>query len=199
MIALLVRRGDAALADGDIGWGSPGCLNARPGWVRLPLRLAPARPMTLSFCREPARAASGRISRHRLVSQGRAFWVIGRPRSGWRGLKRGGREQEANELPNIEDAALRECLAPLMEAMNAGERPRESGGSNDNPAPANDPNDNFGTPETLTEWKVVADDDFLGCSARSSCFWPCDGRGTGNRGGGVSQTDRRNNRADWPT
>jgi hypothetical protein len=65
------------------------------------------------------------------------------------------------ELPNIEDAALRDCLAPLMDAMNAGERPRDNAGSNDNPAPANDPAANcFGTPETLAEWKAMADDDF---------------------------------------
>jgi hypothetical protein len=91
------------------------------------------------------------------------------------------------ELPNIEDATLRACLAPLMDAMNSGgelasqalapapvapapvvsaarQRSR-SPGSNDNPPP---PADNIGpadrepagTPATLAEWRLQADDDF---------------------------------------
>ena len=86
------------------------------------------------------------------------------------------------ELPNIEDATLRACLAPLMEAMNSGgelasqavapvpvaraARPRiEAAGSNDNPLPAADKvgpvaNGHAGIPKTLAEWRLQADDDF---------------------------------------
>jgi hypothetical protein len=87
------------------------------------------------------------------------------------------------ELPNIEDAALRACLAPLMDAMNAGPgmasltpppepdervtRPRRvPSGSNDNPPPAPDAIGTTSDPEqpgvtgTLAEWRAGADDDF---------------------------------------
>jgi len=90
------------------------------------------------------------------------------------------------ELPNIEDATLRACLAPLMEAMNSGSelasqalapvsvpvpvaraaRPRiATSGSNDNPLPAANkigPVDRepAGIPKTLAEWRLQADDDF---------------------------------------
>jgi hypothetical protein len=87
------------------------------------------------------------------------------------------------ELPNIEDATLRACLAPLMDAMNSGgdlasqalapvpvaraARPRiVTSGSNDNPLPAAE---KIGTvvdrhsaaiPKTLADWRLQADDDF---------------------------------------
>ena len=86
------------------------------------------------------------------------------------------------DLPNIEDATLRACLAPLMDAMNSGgesasqavapipvaraRRPRiVTSGSNDNPPPAagkSGPADRepAGIPKTLAEWRVQADDDF---------------------------------------
>jgi hypothetical protein len=88
------------------------------------------------------------------------------------------------DLPNIEDATLRACLAPLMDAMNAGveaampsvrsvietnapvERsvalPHGTAGSNDNPAPTmgRAAAECVGTPATLAEWKSMADDDF---------------------------------------
>jgi hypothetical protein len=89
------------------------------------------------------------------------------------------------ELPNIEDATLRACLAPLMDAMHAGretapearavaagvpaerpiELPHAQAGSNDNPAPAREPGgageyQYSGTPKTLAEWRLVSDDDF---------------------------------------
>jgi hypothetical protein len=86
-------------------------------------------------------------------------------------------------LPNIEDATLRACLAPLMDAMNAGSdstnRPMApvavplaaqsqsvAAGSNDNPLPAADRSGPpvSGTPagplHTLAEWRLQADDDF---------------------------------------
>jgi hypothetical protein len=75
------------------------------------------------------------------------------------------------ELPNIEDATLRACLAPLMEAMNAGAEavavepvhdrtgrsPPFPPGSNDN---ARSARDHSGTPGSLAEWRSLADDDF---------------------------------------
>jgi hypothetical protein len=86
------------------------------------------------------------------------------------------------ELPNIEDATLRACLAPLMDAMNAGpemasptplpapdERMKRPGrvpsGSNDNPPPASDAIGTSGPEQpgvtgTLAEWRAGADDDF---------------------------------------
>jgi hypothetical protein len=90
------------------------------------------------------------------------------------------------ELPNIEDATLRACLAPLMDAMNpggetAGQQPlAEPGGraprpqrpptgspagSNDNPLPSLEAvgpleREYSGTPKTLAEWRLLADDDF---------------------------------------
>jgi hypothetical protein len=82
------------------------------------------------------------------------------------------------ELPNIEDATLRACLAPLMDAMNAGADPvtREipdvtaptghsaevPAGSNDNPQPsaAARNGEYSGTPATLAEWRLLADSDF---------------------------------------
>lgn len=85
------------------------------------------------------------------------------------------------ELPNIEDATLRACLAPLMDAMNAGSevasqtsasvavartaRQTAASGSNDNPRPAADTIGPFvgtptDTPQTLAEWRLQADDDF---------------------------------------
>jgi len=91
------------------------------------------------------------------------------------------------ELPNIEDATLRACLAPLMDAMTAGtdltgpvaspDRPAlpdriprvprdvpPAPGSNDNPSPAG-PAETFdqhhpGEPETRAEWRSRTDDDF---------------------------------------
>jgi hypothetical protein len=74
------------------------------------------------------------------------------------------------ELPNIEDATLRACLAPLMETMNANVESGASPGmpadqnpaiSNDNPAPAaiHDPA-GPAWPNTLTEWRSAAEDDF---------------------------------------
>jgi hypothetical protein len=94
------------------------------------------------------------------------------------------------ELPNIEDATLRACLAPLMEAMHAGaemmnrptlapsaapaQRPRRVprgllAGSNDNPVPspaasgctdASAAIEYSGAPKTLAEWRLLADDEF---------------------------------------
>jgi hypothetical protein len=85
------------------------------------------------------------------------------------------------ELPNIEDATLRACLAPLVDAMHAGaettpsepaiaakvrtERPNDTAGSNDNPAPASEPGgarecEYSGTPKTLAEWRSLSDADF---------------------------------------
>jgi len=86
------------------------------------------------------------------------------------------------ELPNIEDATLRACLAPLMDAMNAAteagvmqplpgpgagapRQRRAPSGSNDNPLPVSettglvDP-EYSGTPKTLAEWRLLADDEF---------------------------------------
>lgn len=91
------------------------------------------------------------------------------------------------ELPNIEDATLRACLAPLMDAMHAGgdiasvpplpepdapvPRPRRGPavsraewhpGSNDNPLPAAEApgESSYSTPTTLAEWRSMADDAF---------------------------------------
>ena len=86
------------------------------------------------------------------------------------------------ELPNIEDATLRACLAPLMDAMNAGgeqasqavsatsvvRTPQQriaSAGSNDNPLPATDTMASVGhersaIPKTLAEWRLEADEAF---------------------------------------
>ena len=83
------------------------------------------------------------------------------------------------ELPNIEDATLQACLAPLMEAMtSAGEpaaRPSapvpvgraasQRAGSNDNPLPVenkigSDDPEHAPIPKTLAEWRLQADDDF---------------------------------------
>jgi hypothetical protein len=80
------------------------------------------------------------------------------------------------ELPNIEDATLRACLAPLMDAMNAGMdhasvdvavEPSAGGsrGSNDNPPPGARPlslHDRYdnGAPGTLAEWRALTDDEF---------------------------------------
>jgi len=86
------------------------------------------------------------------------------------------------ELPNIEDATLRACLAPLMEAIGGGNEaagsaplphpvahaslprrtPRES---NDNPLPEPETTGMFdrehaGLPGTLAEWRLQADDEF---------------------------------------
>ena len=91
------------------------------------------------------------------------------------------------ELPNIEDATLRACLAPLVDAMNNGaeaaapvahpavssgvpagrpvDPPRLPAGSNDNPVPpagpieAREP-ENSAIPKTLAEWRSLADDEF---------------------------------------
>jgi hypothetical protein len=86
------------------------------------------------------------------------------------------------ELPNIEDATLRACLAPLVDAMNNGVEsappvnpatipiadavlPRVSPGSNDNRTPsvdtiaAHEP-DCSAMPKTLAEWRSLADEDF---------------------------------------
>ena len=85
-------------------------------------------------------------------------------------------------LPDIEDATLRACLAPLMDATNAGgdmagrtplsdpisrpSRPRHlPSGSNDNPAPLPDAvhtlnRASSGTPRTLAAWRAQADDEF---------------------------------------
>ena len=84
------------------------------------------------------------------------------------------------ELPNIEDATLLACLAPLMEAMHARVEPAVAAlaidlsaersakprlapagspaGSNDNPAPGDRPS--VDTPGTRAEWRSLADDDF---------------------------------------
>lgn len=86
------------------------------------------------------------------------------------------------ELPNIEDATLRACLAPLMEAMNAGGEPANqtlatipvapatrppivAPQSNDNPPPATDtPGSDDRAPacipKTLAEWRLQTDDEF---------------------------------------
>jgi len=79
------------------------------------------------------------------------------------------------ELPNIEDAALRACLAPLMDAMNAAADPvareitnvatpieRSPASSNDNPPPSTAAHNGeySGTPTTLAEWRSRAGDDF---------------------------------------
>jgi hypothetical protein len=86
------------------------------------------------------------------------------------------------ELPNIEDATLRACLAPLMEAMNSGGEPASqtvatapvaraarpqtvASESNDNPPPVADiigpvGREPAGIPKTLAEWRLQADDDF---------------------------------------
>jgi hypothetical protein len=90
------------------------------------------------------------------------------------------------ELPNIEDATLRACLAPLMEAMHAGgetanhpslpdpvpptPRPqrvpaRSPAGSNDNPSPTPEASGAVdraysGTPKTRAEWRLLANDEF---------------------------------------
>ncbi len=84
------------------------------------------------------------------------------------------------ELPNIEDATLRACLAPLMDAMTAGAEapiqalltgvrgqnvPELPAGSNDNPLPSGEfvvPRDRecADPPRTLAEWRSLADDDF---------------------------------------
>jgi len=61
------------------------------------------------------------------------------------------------ELPNIEDATLRACLAPLMDAMHAPSDPPRLpvANSNDNPAPVAS-----GEPRTLPGWRAQADEDF---------------------------------------
>jgi hypothetical protein len=79
------------------------------------------------------------------------------------------------ELPNIEDATLRACLAPLMDAMTAGADPvarevpnvatpigHSPAGSNDNPPPtaAAHSGEYSDTPTSLAEWRSQADDDF---------------------------------------
>jgi hypothetical protein len=94
------------------------------------------------------------------------------------------------DLPNIEDATLRACLAPLMEAMHAGSEPAAPPvrrvtpagvtptgvmiersaeplagvvGCNDNPAPATETaggHEHSAAPKTLAEWRSLADDDF---------------------------------------
>jgi hypothetical protein len=93
------------------------------------------------------------------------------------------------ELPNIEDATLRACLAPLLDAMNSGAEaagtpkpvpvrdvsvppvgppegpPHRSTGSNDNPTPSAGPLAVHETqppavPKTLAEWRSLADEDF---------------------------------------
>jgi hypothetical protein len=86
------------------------------------------------------------------------------------------------ELPNIEDATLRACLAPLMDAMKSGGEPAAQtlapvpiarsasqrigiAGSNDNPLPDEDRIGSVGPehaciPQTLAEWRLQADDDF---------------------------------------
>ena len=84
------------------------------------------------------------------------------------------------ELPNIEDATLRACLAPLMDATNAdsetaghlstapaplpGTQPSQAG-SNDNPLSGPETigtaNRGYsGTPKTLAEWRELGDDEF---------------------------------------
>jgi hypothetical protein len=72
------------------------------------------------------------------------------------------------ELPNIEDATLRACLTPLMDAMNAGipaaGPARVPASSNDNPSPSAGTtsfrdDDRSGTPDTLAEWRSLADDE----------------------------------------
>jgi hypothetical protein len=90
-------------------------------------------------------------------------------------------------LPNIEDATLRACLAPLMEAMHPGvetaaplpqafvpngapamrssDVAQGPAGSNDNPVPSADAivvrdRECAGVPKTLAEWRTLADDDF---------------------------------------
>ena len=80
------------------------------------------------------------------------------------------------ELPNIEDATLLACLAPLMEAMHAraeqatpaplvdlpverSAEPRDfAAGSNDNPPPVDQQSEDM--PGTRAEWRSLADDDF---------------------------------------
>ena len=88
------------------------------------------------------------------------------------------------ELPNIEDATLRACLAPLVDAMNNGvesvtpaaiqvadpvarssDLPSVSPGSNDNRTPPTDTiaarePDFAAMPKTLAEWRSLADEDF---------------------------------------
>jgi hypothetical protein len=77
------------------------------------------------------------------------------------------------ELPNIEDSTLRACLAPLMEAMQAGTEPvtarassersvRVPAGSNDNPAPPAELREPHARdwPDTLAAWRLLADDEF---------------------------------------
>jgi hypothetical protein len=72
------------------------------------------------------------------------------------------------ELPNIEDATLRACLAPLMEAMHAGIDVSGAApapvppGSNDNPPPLASFHDrNYSSlPGTLAEWRSLTDDEF---------------------------------------
>jgi hypothetical protein len=85
------------------------------------------------------------------------------------------------ELPNIEDATLRACLAPLMDAVNAGGETlrdipfsdpvarvsrlqRAPAGSNDNPLPGPETigpvdRDYSGTPRTLAQWRAQGDDE----------------------------------------
>jgi hypothetical protein len=90
-------------------------------------------------------------------------------------------------LPNIEDATLKACLAPLMEAINpavetvapltqafaspvvpamrAPGLPHGPAGSNDNPLPTEENAAprvpaSCGMPTTLTEWRSLADDEF---------------------------------------
>jgi len=81
------------------------------------------------------------------------------------------------QLPNIEDATLQACLAPLMEAMHAiGEPvvvaapletarvpPKDSANSNDKPAPlaAHQPgNGGVGVAKSLAEWRSLAEGEF---------------------------------------
>lgn len=80
-------------------------------------------------------------------------------------------------LPNIEDATLRACLAPLMEAMHpvsepavpaappemTREPPRGPANSNDKPAPlAGSPpgTGRGGVAKSLSEWRLLAEDEF---------------------------------------
>jgi hypothetical protein len=90
------------------------------------------------------------------------------------------------ELPNIEDATIRACLVPLMDAVNAGgetlrdipfsdpvarvSRPQGApagspAGPNDDPLPGPETirpvdRDYSGTPRTLAQWRVQGDDEF---------------------------------------
>jgi hypothetical protein len=155
MIGLLLQRGDAAVSVGDIA-------AAR----LLYERAAAARWRAW----HPGRSDRGGI----VVSQGG-----GRRRRGSRGSSRAHRRPKQSErptvnrkppvFPDIEDATLRACLAPLMETMTSAAksslpsavRERERGrSSNDNPVPANCHVENSDSPENLAEWRSSSDDDF---------------------------------------